>query len=1556
MGTAIGLANSVSIHHTTIAAAVAVPGAADVWRVRIDDRDTGDVLVGRGSEGEQVTAAATLSRVTGVEELAGPGEPFAEWVGNFLAEYLGQTDGRKVPFGGRDAELAALTSWLTEPGAAPYALVTAEAGRGKSALLVTWAAQVQAAGIADVVFIPISTRFNTAQASVALPALASRLAARHGETLATTNRSADQWQAEISTYLGRSPRSDRPLLVVIDGLDEAVGWEAGAYLFPHSPPPGMRLLVSARYIGGDADETSWRHRLNWTSSELAQSIPLPPLDADGVAEVLRAMGEPLAHLVTRVDIVGELHRLSEGDPLLVRLYVESLLERGGDAVRLTPEELPSIEKGMRGYYDRWRRELDRIWQRAGHTVPGKQRELQDFLNILACAFGPVNLDDLTELNPGAPTGVELDLLVRVVGRFVIGDGVRQGFVFSHPRFGTFFYDLMGRREQVRWSAAFTDYGRRVLTAIRDGVLEAERAPSYAVTTYGAHLEAADASSEFLYELLDPAWLAAWNAVDGTDAGFLNDCERAWGRAKRDVGDARCTDLDQAVETQFLCALARAGVTARSDKVPVPLLTAAYSAGVLTAAQALAVCRRMTQEYRRSSAVVALAPLLPTQWLDECVSIAASSRREQSCAYILVGLAPLLSGQALAKARATTTSMKDRKSRNVAVIALSSRLPEPERTKVASAALSELQALSDDVQRARAIRTAARFLPSDLVGRTVDLLRNLFKLPDAARALAELTRRATGATREQAIALMREQNRTNLRIIFAEFVPELRSLALKDLKSLQRSHRTALVLDMHRWLGDVSADGTMGFLIDAVEELVRRGDHTNAAILADSMEPSSRNREWSRFSSAHSEHHVFVAAHLLAAAGLVAAPDRIATTMRVAEQVGGEAQVAVSAILAQCHRPEDRREILRHALAIAQTVGDGRDRLQASTSVLAILDSADVGPAQLAVLALHDAVAPPGDLPKFLSDLPIDLVSHVVDHVVTACMRIPNRDLRAQTLSALSHRVPESHRLELRTRAAAEALAHHHNPTAVPLILSEARSDQAQLDAALIRWARTSDISLVDLLPHLHTNEAKINPMRQVLHRMQKHERQVTISAIVQAFSKNLPDSIAGDLVAMATEPRALLALVPLLRGDLLERALEQALTAEPRLAPDEVAHAAVDAFDRLDEEGRARLLPVAIGSIDQRAARLRRIATLVPDALRESVVEAAEQLPLSQQASILRALTSGYPESLTARMRSSVLDTAPDMLGALALGDVAHLVPPDCQKALLEQVLSLLSDLSRGEAFQTIHKLAENAPESWRRQLLEFALDLAASTEDVGWWGPLLRLVPHLSGDQFVVAAELAIKLGGADRIAFLYKLLAHCQLPERSTIWSLVAHSVVEQPKHTMPEVLKHRTPPMDARVIAAVRTGIENEEEESRLPLLVELCHHLPPDKAQTVVIEAARLALALGPGRDRDRVLGTVAGPAAAVPQVDMEVLLAVVHIESEKHLRAAVRSFTRNFAGWHGDNERAWTNALHALACRPRPEMVHALALLASVGAPAGLSPARSARAFFSALQRVGVLWE
>lgn len=170
---------------------------------------------------------------------------------NFLSEYLG-TAKAPVPFSGREKDLTALDAWLEDSAAPPYFMMAAPAGRGKSALLVRWTRQVLARANIALVFVPISIRFRTNLSSVTFAALAARLARLHGDKITDTpSTSVETWRGPVTEYLRRPLPSGEKLLVVLDGLDEAAGWEAGPDLFPLPPPDHVRVIVSARYRAGD---------------------------------------------------------------------------------------------------------------------------------------------------------------------------------------------------------------------------------------------------------------------------------------------------------------------------------------------------------------------------------------------------------------------------------------------------------------------------------------------------------------------------------------------------------------------------------------------------------------------------------------------------------------------------------------------------------------------------------------------------------------------------------------------------------------------------------------------------------------------------------------------------------------------------------------------------------------------------------------------------------------------------------------------------------------------------------------------------------------------------------------------------------------------------------------------------------------------------------------------------------------------------------------------------------------------------------------------------------
>jgi hypothetical protein len=341
----------------------------------------------------------------------------------FVEEYLGSHKAQ-VPFGGREGSLLQLEAWFASEH--PYALLVAEAGRGKSALLIRWLSEVASSGRAQVVFLPISIRFGTSLKSAAFSILASQLKAKNS---APAPFSLEGYKAEIQERLGedRAP-TELPLLIVIDGLDEAADWQPEKEaLWPSVLGNGVKVLVSARTLA-NRGEVEWRQSLGWTQ-ENTLSIALPPLDRRGVADIFTQMGVPLSQLANNIDLTNELHRLSEGDPLLLRLHVEALQTQRDKIPFITEHELAQVSPGLGGFFERWWAEQRKLWR------DGEEALVQTLLRLFSCALGPLSSQDLRALLAFHHVGdYQLDSALYALRRFVIGDKER-GFVFSHPRLG-----------------------------------------------------------------------------------------------------------------------------------------------------------------------------------------------------------------------------------------------------------------------------------------------------------------------------------------------------------------------------------------------------------------------------------------------------------------------------------------------------------------------------------------------------------------------------------------------------------------------------------------------------------------------------------------------------------------------------------------------------------------------------------------------------------------------------------------------------------------------------------------------------------------------------------------------------------------------------------------------------------------------------------------------------------------------------------------------------------------------------------------------------------------
>jgi hypothetical protein len=480
----------------------------------------------------------------------------------FLDEYLGGP-GAAVPFAGRDDELCRLDAWLAHP-ALPIALVVSEAGRGKSALLARWAAaQAERARTSAeaprVVFVPISLRFATALRGQAWKLLAHGLAAALGRALPEAQDAAAlraECVAALASVVGDSPR----LIVILDGLDEAVDWACGLDLdlCAAAGGPAVKLVFSARTTPS-VPAAAWRARLG-IADDRCTTLALDVLDREAVGALLAALGGAALRAATldAPALAAELIRLSEGDPLLVRLYLDALI--AGPAAHqlawMTPADLPRTPPGLDGWFARW-------WDQVGQTWRGDEvlaTVAGAVFDVLATVLAPLPRADVEAL-VGRSASASPEIVaaaLRALRPLLAGDRDRGPFVLGHPRLRYFRLDAMREADRARVRRHIADHGEAQLRELRAG----ERAPAqlspYVLQHLSAHLALDGGDPRRLWRLICAPWQRAWEALDGTFDGFLGDVRRAYDAAERAVGSS-----DDALRADAVEMIARAGLVISS---------------------------------------------------------------------------------------------------------------------------------------------------------------------------------------------------------------------------------------------------------------------------------------------------------------------------------------------------------------------------------------------------------------------------------------------------------------------------------------------------------------------------------------------------------------------------------------------------------------------------------------------------------------------------------------------------------------------------------------------------------------------------------------------------------------------------------------------------------------------------------------------------------------------------------------------------------------------------------------------------------------------------------
>lgn len=257
--------------------------------------------------------------------------------------------------------------------------------------------------------------------------------------------------------------------------------------------------------------------------------------------------------------------------------------------------------------------------------------MNDVLNTLACALGPLRTSELLDLLP-SDSGVELWALDDFMGalqRFVIGDGEAQGYAFSHPRLGDYFYDRLAKAGRAQnQELRFVSWGLACLDQLDRHLSTSAEVPTYLLHYLRPHMERAGSNAEAFLALASKAWASAWERLDrGSYTGFLADLDRVREIARRE-NSLRAAQGKRLpfMAAEIRCALCASSIATLAAEMSIGLLKALIAQEIWSPAQAIAYATRIPDARSRLRGLFELTAAMAQAYRPLAVAAALTETR------------------------------------------------------------------------------------------------------------------------------------------------------------------------------------------------------------------------------------------------------------------------------------------------------------------------------------------------------------------------------------------------------------------------------------------------------------------------------------------------------------------------------------------------------------------------------------------------------------------------------------------------------------------------------------------------------------------------------------------------------------------------------------------------------------------------------------------------------------------------------------------------------------------------------------------------------------------
>jgi AAA ATPase domain len=331
-------------------------------------------------------------------------------------------------FVGRSEEFQKLDNFLAD-NSSGVMLVTAGAGFGKTSLLANWVKERQGNGCFIAYHFFNQQYDKTRSVKSAYWNLLRQIYRYYELYYEQLPNERDELRKRLNNILKeRGAREDKPLVIVIDALDEIDAAEMPFSLPFLTPlPQNVFVIVSAR---AESDEEP-KYLENWT--EKSQKLHLKRLPRGAIADWLKRTGDgELATFADDNNFVDQLDEITQGFPLYLHFLTEEL-------IKVQPRDIQAVLKrspqGFGNYVKKQFEQLARV------EKIQQQREVKELFALLSVALGALSEDDIQELT-NLDTWDLAALPWQATRWFSILTGL---YNFAHPLLAQEFQGVLGRQ-------------------------------------------------------------------------------------------------------------------------------------------------------------------------------------------------------------------------------------------------------------------------------------------------------------------------------------------------------------------------------------------------------------------------------------------------------------------------------------------------------------------------------------------------------------------------------------------------------------------------------------------------------------------------------------------------------------------------------------------------------------------------------------------------------------------------------------------------------------------------------------------------------------------------------------------------------------------------------------------------------------------------------------------------------------------------------------------------------------------------------------------------------